>query len=394
MVKKYKNFLEEATQNKHLEHAEDLIFHGVAKVKETISFFERMRDSLAGHSKTKLNITTKFDGAPAIVAGYHPENGRFFVATKSLFNKTPKINYTRKDIMDNHPEYLYSKLDLCLRLLPRVFNTKGIYQGDFLFSQDELKIVDIDSEKHVAFRPNTIVYAVPESSVISKTILKAKLGIVFHTKYTGKSIETLSASFSASLKRNFIVSPSVWIPDIQFKNASGNATLTRQETDFVNSQIASANVLYNSINKRVISDISSNEKLLMAIKTYINSKVRTGETVNGSLSYAKDLILFTADRVSNKKDSQATLDYIKDNIEEIRKLFYLAEHFSIIKEVFLEKMNTISSIGTFMKADGGYKVTAPEGFVASDTISGNVLKLVDRLEFSRSNFNAQKDWER
>ena len=120
---------------KHLTHVEDMAIHGghegVAVADEHL---RGMHDMLLGKN-SKLHASTKYDGAPAVVFGTHPHTGQFFVATKSAFNKTPKINYTPKDIENNHGHApgLVKKLKDALQYLPKVAPKKGVYQGDMMF---------------------------------------------------------------------------------------------------------------------------------------------------------------------------------------------------------------------------------------------------------------------
>ena len=180
-------------KNTHLEHLEDdIINRGAVGGENAVNFLKAVRNMLAGSGKG-TNMTVKWDGAPAIICGINPENGKFFVGTKSVFNKTPKINYTSRDIARNHSGVVADKLRVCLANLSRL-NIKGILQGDLLFTND-LKAINIDGEKMVSFTPNTITYAVPISSDLGRRIIKAKMGIVFHTQYNGKTMDNLSASF-------------------------------------------------------------------------------------------------------------------------------------------------------------------------------------------------------
>ena len=60
----------------------------------------------------------------------------------------------------------------------------------------------------------------------------------------------------------------------------------------------------------------------------------------------------------------------------------------------VKKLNRIRSIGTFIKTSNGFQVSNPEGYVAIDRVSGNAVKLVDRMEFSFNNFTAIKAWDK
>ena len=190
----FKGFIT-SDKNTHLEHLEDdIINRGSDGGRNAINFLKSVRNMLAGSSSGRVNMSVKWDGAPAIICGINPENGKFFVGTKSVFNVTPKINYTPSDIRKNHSGPVADKLNVCLRELKRLGIT-GIYQGDLLFTKGDLKSAVIDGEKMITFTPNTITYAVPSDSSIGRRIARARLGIVFHTYYTGKDMKSLTAGF-------------------------------------------------------------------------------------------------------------------------------------------------------------------------------------------------------
>ena len=207
----FKGFLTQ-DKNTHLEHLEDdIINRGAVGGDNAINFLKSVRNMLAGTTGSKTNITVKWDGAPAIICGINPENGKFFVGTKSVFNKSPKINYTVADIRRNHGGVVAQKLEVCLANLKRL-NIKGILQGDLLFTNDK-KVISIDGEKMLSFTPNTITYAVPQNSGIGKRIANAKMGIVFHTQYNGKKMDSLSASFgtvTGSSNRNVFLASAAY----------------------------------------------------------------------------------------------------------------------------------------------------------------------------------------
>ena len=156
-------------RNTHLEHLEDDIINRGAKGGDNaVRFLKSIRNMLVGSSSGRVNMSVKWDGAPAIFAGINPENGKFFVGTKSVFNATPKINYTSGDISSNHSGPVAEKLNVCLRELKRL-RIRGIYQGDLLFTNDTVTKV-IDGEKMITFTPNTITYAVPVVSNVVKKL--------------------------------------------------------------------------------------------------------------------------------------------------------------------------------------------------------------------------------
>jgi hypothetical protein len=150
-------------KNTHLEHLEDdIINNGYEGGQNAIAFLESLNEMLAGHSKSKVNVTTKWDGAPAIVCGPSPENGKFFVGTKSVFNKTPKVNYSIADIRKNHTGDLQNILRECLTYLSGL-GMKEILQGDLMFTSSGKKKTTYKDpsgkqEAMISFQPNTIVY--------------------------------------------------------------------------------------------------------------------------------------------------------------------------------------------------------------------------------------------
>ena len=178
-----------AEKDRHLTHIEDAVLEGgVNGTRNAINFLISIRDMFADDGKTisearsSLILRTKFDGAPALYAGINPENGRFFVGSKSIFAKNAKLNYTMQDIEKNHPGGLGEKLKTALQYLPEL-GIKDIVHGDFMFSKGETKKETIDGKEYVTFRPNTITYAVPTGTTLARQVTQAKMGIVFHTTY-------------------------------------------------------------------------------------------------------------------------------------------------------------------------------------------------------------------
>ena len=214
-------------KNTHLEHLEDdIINRGSDGGRNAVSFLKSVRNMLAGSASGRVNMSVKWDGAPAIVAGRNPENGKFFVGTKSVFNKTPKINYTPGDIASNHSGPVAQKLNVCLKELKRLGIT-GIYQGDLLFTKGDTKVANIDGERMITFTPNTITYAVPVSSALGRKISRARLGIVFHTYYTGKTMSSLGAGFGTVSGKTG--STAVYLASAGYTDTSGSSTFTTGE---------------------------------------------------------------------------------------------------------------------------------------------------------------------
>ena len=268
---KYQDYLTESKEGKnlHLEHLEDEVLNGgVSGTRGAISFLQSLRDMLAGHATGRtVNLTTKWDGAPAIFAGINPENGKFFVGTKGVFAKNAKLNYTPEDIDANYPASgLNSKLKAALKYLPELGIT-GVMQGDMMFTSSDLKTETIEGKKYITFQPNTIVYAVPAESNLAVSILRARMGIVWHTTYSGSTMADMEASFGADISK-FKNSINVWYRDASFVDATGTATFTKQETDDLTSILSQAGSLFRTIPARVLNEIATNDTYKVTIKAW------------------------------------------------------------------------------------------------------------------------------
>jgi hypothetical protein len=394
-------------KNTHLEHLEDdIINRGSQGGVNAINFLNSVRNMLAGNVGGKLNMSVKWDGAPAVFCGTNPENGKFFVGTKSVFNKTPKINYTPNDIRRNHGGELANKLQVCLRELPKL-GLDGIYQGDLLFTRGDLKAVAIDGEKMITFTPNTITYAVPAGSDVAKRIIRAKLGIVFHTKYSGKTMSSLTAGFGSIKGQG---PTSVFLASAAFTDTSGSATFNKSELSrfdglirMAQGSLSKAKPILDEMSKSSMSDQLS---VGYRLKTYFNAYIRNSKQgmdkvavmQQGFRDYYESFINAEIDSRKTDKGKEKFIQQKKVGLQFIDRnktalYFAIASHISLgnAKNFLIQKLNQVQSIGHFLRTPTGYKVTAPEGFVAVDRVAG-AIKLVDRLEFSRANFTIAKDW--
>jgi len=402
----FKGFITQE-KNTHLEHLEDdIINRGSAGGQNAINFLKSVRNMLAGQSNQKINMSVKWDGAPAIIAGINPENGKFFVGTKSVFNVTPKINYTSGDISKNHSGPVANKLNICLRELKKLGIT-GILQGDLLFTKDDLRVDNIDGERMITFTPNTITYAVPVDSNIGKRIMRARMGIVFHTSYSGKKMKDLRAGFGSVSGQSNI--QSVFLASASFKDVSGSGKMTTSESSQFDAKIRMAQGSLSKADK-ILEYMSSATQDQLSIgfrlKTFFNHFIRNTQ---GHMAKVKNLVDMFRDYYVNtlqaeidarKTDSgkQKYKDLLKTNLQFIDRnkqalYFAIASHVTLqdAKNFLVSKLNEIQSIGHFLRTPNGYRVTAPEGFVAVDKVAGAV-KLVDRMEFSRANFTMPKGW--
>ena len=406
----YQQYLQESKEGKnlHLEHLEDEVLNGgVSGTRGAISFLQSLRDMLAGHSDAKVSVTTKWDGAPAIFAGINPENNKFFVGTKGVFAQNAKLNYTNADIDKNHPgEGLNKKLKIALRYLPELGIT-GVLQGDMMFAQEDLKSERIDGEQYIIFQPNTVVYAVPANSDLAKTMKSAKMGIVWHTTYRGKTMADMKASFGANIK-NLRPSKNVWYRDAEFVDAAGTATFTEAETKELTKILSEAGSLFRTISARTLNQIATNDTYKIQIKAWNNSKVRAGEEIKNTAQHVAGLIahveeklnknILDAKKADTKRKRQLekniVIGFYRQNKNELKKILDLQNLLVRAKNMIVRKLQTVKDVGTFLRTDNGFKVTSPEGFVAIDKLKGNAVKLVDRLEFAFANFTAAKAWDK
>ena len=399
----FKGFQTKA-KNKHLEHLEDqIIDNGSKGGQNAVNFLVAIRNMLAGKSSRKVNLTVKWDGAPAIICGINPENGKFFVGTKSVFNKVPKINYTSADIRRNHTGVVAEKLLACLTYLRRIV-TNGVYQGDLLFTSGDKSKKTIDGEDMITFTPNTITYAMPVNSNVGRKIASAKLGIVFHTKYSGKTMQDLRAGFGTVTGGG---GRNVYLASAGYKDTSGSSKFTSSELTRFDSLIRMAQ---GSLSKAgpMLNQMNSSDSTSVGfrLKTFFNSVIRnsTGgmgkvKTLQGQFrDYYENFINAEISARKTVAGKQKFIKAKKDNLKFIDKnqsalYMAIASHVSLAnaKNFLVSKLSQIQSIGHFLKTSNGYKVTAPEGFVAVDRSAGAV-KLVDRLEFSRANFTMDKNW--
>jgi hypothetical protein len=409
---KFKNHvpLQEAAKNTHMTHIEDLILDGGVKgARQAILALRSLRDMLSGNAKSPVDVTVKWDGAPAVFAGVDPGDGKFFVAKKGIFNANPKIYKSHEDIKADTSGDLSKKLILAFDELSKLGIT-NVIQGDFMYDQSDLKSETIDGQKMTVFHPNTIAYAIPKGTALEKEISSAKIGIVWHTTYSGATFETMTAEFGREIVPKLKKSKTVWMQDATLPDLSGTATLTSKETEEVNKNLSAAGKIFQQIASTTLKEIEQNKELNMIINVYNNRKVREGQRVADTKKHATGLIMFVRDRYAkeiDKRSSQKGKDvqiqkrdellkfFDKKNLKNLQLIFELQNFVINSKLIIINKLNKLSKIGTFVKTKSGFKVTNPEGFVAIDRMEGGAVKLVDRMEFSTNNFSKDiiKGWD-
>lgn len=406
-MKSFNTYLAEE-KNTHMTHIEDLVLDGGANgARQAIVALQSLRDMLAGSetSEARVGLTVKWDGAPAVFAGIDPQDGKFFVAKKGIFNKNPKVYKNHKDIEEDTQGDLQKKLKLAFDNL-KSLGIKGVVQGDIMFTQDDLKTETIEGEEYITFHPNTIVYAVPKDE--ANEILNAEIGVVFHTAYEGKTFEEMRATYGVDVEK-FKKTSKVWAVSAGVRDVGGRANLTSKETQQVTKALSDAGKILKSIGRGVLTLVSSDTELNTIINTYNNTYIRRAERMGSGRSHVRGLVQYIHDKYQKDIDKLKTdkakgvkeakrkevLDNIDSHQDDLIKMFELQKLLVVAKEIIINKLNQINTTKTFVKTKQGFKVTGAEGFVAIDRIGGGAVKLVNRLEFSTNNFNPNiiKGWD-
>jgi hypothetical protein len=354
-------------------------------------------------------MTVKWDGAPAIFCGKHPETGNFFVAKKSIFSKA-QLHYTSEQQIKDAPELsgqLKEKFLTSFKYLSKLSWT-NVMQGDLMYTNDT-KMQKIDGKSYITFQPNTILYAVDIESQLGKVIANSKMGIVFHTTYEGSTIEGLSASFGANISK-VGSSTDVWLDDATYKDVSGNSTMTAKETLALTKELTATGKAFHGITRKDLQKFQEIQSTITkkgagaSYKTYCNSLIRQGKfnpTFDGYVkhfeSYWKDKVV---GGVKTEKHKLIKTEIGQDLARELRSLKKFITnltsfmgHLVAAKQIIIVALNRVKSIGTFKKTDNGFEAVNPEGYVAIDR-SGKAVKLVDRMEFAYNNFTAIKSWDK
>lgn len=406
----FTEFLSEAAvgKNTHMTHIEDqVIYGGVSGAREAIFALRSLRDMLAGNSSKAVDITVKWDGAPAVFAGQDPGDGKFFVAKKGIFNKSPKVYKTPAEIDADMSGDLGVKMKVALAELPKL-GIKGVMQGDIMFTKKDLKKENIDGESYITFQPNTIVYTVPENSDLGKQISKAKLGVVFHTAYAGKDFESMTASYEVDASK-LTQTSSVWFQDAGLRDISGKALLSAKDTEKVQKALSKAGKIFQKIAGSTLRVIEGNPELAQKIETFNNTFVRRGEEVKNTKKHVQDMIAWVNDKYAKETELRKSEKgkakvgerrdeflkfFSKENQMNLDLVFQLQNAIVVAKKLIIAKLDDLKKMDTFVRTKNGFRVTGQEGFVVIDKIGGGAVKLVDRLEFSMNNFSPEiiKGW--
>ena len=394
-------------KNTHMTHIEDKVLYGGVKgTREAILALRSLRDTLGGEHDGSVSV--KWDGAPAVFAGTDPRDGRFFVAKKGIFNKSPKVYKSDMDVDNDASGDLADKLKDALKYLPEL-GIKGVIQGDFLYSRSDVKTKKIKGKPYVTFHPNTIVYAIPANTLMAQRILQSKIGIVWHTTYVGKSFETMKASYGVNVS-SLNASKNVWSQDAMLRDMT-RFTMSKKDTEEVNGYLSQAGTLFNQISSTTLKALESNQALAQIIETFNNSFVRQGQVVQDTNRHVTNLIGYIKQKYKKEIDKrstapgkaaqQAKLDAIltffsPKNKQSLKKMFDLQKMIVLAKLKLINILNKLNNTKTFLKTNRGYRSTGQEGYVAIDRLGGDAVKIVDRMEFSFANFSPSilKGWDK
>jgi hypothetical protein len=351
-------------KNMHIEHVEDLLFEG--QFIQSVDTLQAMLDALIGSNVNALRVTTKYDGSPAVVFGTNPENGRFFVGTKSVFNKRqPKINYSLEDIERNHAGQaeLIIKLGMCLNWLGYMSLHRripqGVFQGDLMFTSDSVRY----DEKSINFTPNTITYHITSESRFSDNIPGARIGMVVHTSYIGDTMAELEATSYVPYEL-FDQCREVYFIDPRLNVY--NYMLTQDQYATLRKTLVFCEQAY-----RLLKDRSLIQRHGKMLKMFHNHCIRIGETKASIGMYRVFL---------TNRGETALSDEAGNRLIEFNSIFGIHEHLAFVKKGILGALNASSMFYHTI----GQNFCHGEGFVV--TYHGVPIKLIDRFEFSRNNF--------
>ena len=380
---------EEGAKLKHITHPEDRpLMHGHEGFEHAHGALTQAHEHMKS-GKNNSNLTTKYDGSPAVVFGTHPKNKKFFVASKSAFNKEPKINHTDADIERNHGHApgLVSKLKAALHHLPKVTPKGKVYQGDIMHSEGD---VQHDKKKGSStFTPNTITYTAHGEE--AKKAAKAKVGVAVHTQYHGTDIHNMSAHHVVDHHQFGNHS------DVHHHDASHDTSTVNYPTkaqDEFHKHMHAAKAIHDTHGSKMYDAVHSAHKGDTGhLSTYINSTVRNNTVPNVkdfkshvAAHYDKKAASVKTDAGKAKHSSEGAsqVAHVEKNKSHYENLLSSHHHLAQAKNVLVHHAETGGSKYDH-HIDG--KESKPEGFVINHEHNGKTepSKLVNRAEFARAN---------
>jgi len=391
-------------QLKHLEHLEDeMLNYGVDGCMAAVSFLKELR-KMMGHQESSGFMQTKWDGAPSVICGTDPNTGMFFVGTKSVFNKTdPKLCYSEEQIDGWYEGDLAEKLKFSLRYFSQL-GIEGVVQGDLLFTSD-IRKENVNGEQLYTFRPNTITYGIPVDHDIGKKAGRAKIGVVFHTHYTGDELSTMQARAGAQVKESadvLVVQNDTPMHRVGFSRAE------MSKFDRYISKIERMCQICGDFLDELVgaTGTTGDAKFHIAsyLKQFFNNEIKNARSIGNIDESLYDLANFYHDKMSKelaKIKTPANLvkkrnlvyeseNYLVNNVYKFKAMLTLYKELQAVKQMVIDKLDHLEEFRTFVQTEKGYKVTTPEGYVLHK--DGSMIKFVNRLEFAYNNFTLQKQW--
>ena len=391
------------TQLKHLEHLEDeMLNYGVEGCIASVNFLKELRKMLGCDNSTGF-MQTKWDGAPSVVCGTDPNSGMFFVGTKSVFAQNSKACYRDADVDLYYEGDLAEKLKYSLKYFSTL-GIQGIVQGDLLFTTD-VKRETVNGEKLYTFTPNTITYGIPVDHPIGVATGKAKIGVVFHTHYRGNDFQTMQAVAGAKVKG------SIEVLSVDNDTPMDRVGLNHSEELLFDKYVANIEKMCAASGDfldelTTLSGTAGDAKWHVSsyLKQFFNSQIKNQKTISNTTQALEDLTNFyhskvkpLADKIKTPKTQVAkkkliydSENYLINNATKFKSMLGLYKEIQEIKQFVIDKLDKLETFKTFVQTDKGYKVTGPEGYVLHK--DGDMIKFVNRLEFSYNNFTVAKKW--
>ena len=395
------------TQLKHLEHIEDeMLNHGVDGCTASVSAMKEMLKML-GKKPSSGYMQTKWDGAPSVVCGKHPITGRFFVGTKSVFNKEPKLCHFDDDVDVYYSGDLATKLKTALQYF-KPLGITGVIQGDLLFTEKDKKTVTVNNENLITFTPNTITYGVPVNSDMGKKISTAKIGVVFHTHYNGDDLSSMTASAGAPTSEFSKTTDCAVIendtPMADVAVPTNTLQLFERNTNTIESMCKKSGKFLDTLVDNMGTSGDKKFHIASYLKQFFNNEIKEGRSISDSQKAIKSIAEFYRTKMNKEVEKMKSVQkqaerrkqmydgiaYLEDNITEFDAMFTLYRKMQENKEIVIKALDNLETFRTFVQTDKGYKVTGPEGYVLHH--DGDMIKLVNRIEFSYNNFTLAKQW--
>ena len=391
-------------QLKHLEHLEDeMLNYGVEGCKAAVSFLKELKKML-GHQESSGFMQTKWDGAPSVICGTDPQTGMFFVGTKSVFAKTnPKLCYSEEQIDGWYEGDLAEKLKFSLRYFSTLGIT-GVVQGDLLFTSD-IKRETINGELLYTFRPNTITYGIPVDHPIGRAAGRAKIGVVFHTHYTGDVVADMQARAGADVKGS--TDALVVQNDTPMHRVGFSKSEMRKFDTYISKIERMCSICGDFLDELVAkTGTTGDAKFHIAsyLKQFFNSEIKNARTIANVDEAMYDMLNFYGDKMEKELAKIKTVanltkkrnlvygsqNYVVDNVYKFKAMLALYKELQAVKQMVIDKLDHLEEFRTYVQTEKGYKVTTPEGYVLHK--DGSMIKFVNRLEFAYNNFTLQKQW--